>query len=52
LIAVLADTHMPKGSRRLPERCVELIGEFWLQDRSGADSFPGHLIERTTRRVV
>jgi putative phosphoesterase len=27
LIAVLADTHMPKGSRRLPERCVELIGE-------------------------
>jgi hypothetical protein len=27
LIAVLADTHMPKGSRRLPERCVELIGD-------------------------
>jgi uncharacterized protein len=27
LIAVLADTHMPKGSRRLPERCAELIGE-------------------------
>jgi putative phosphoesterase len=27
LIAVLADTHMPRGSRRLPERCVELIGE-------------------------
>jgi putative phosphoesterase len=27
LIAVLADTHMPKGSRRLPQRCVELIGE-------------------------
>lgn len=26
MIAVLADTHMPKGSRRLPERCVELIG--------------------------
>jgi putative phosphoesterase len=25
LIAVLADTHMPKGSRRLPERCVEAI---------------------------
>jgi uncharacterized protein len=25
LIAVLADTHMPKGSRRLPERCVELV---------------------------
>jgi putative phosphoesterase len=27
LIAVLADTHMPKGSRRLPGRCVELTGE-------------------------
>jgi uncharacterized protein len=26
LIAVLADTHMPKGSRRLPERCIELLG--------------------------
>jgi uncharacterized protein len=26
LIAVLADTHMPKGRRRLPEQCVELIG--------------------------
>jgi uncharacterized protein len=25
LIAILADTHMPKGARRLPERCVELI---------------------------
>ncbi len=27
MIAVIADTHMPKGSRRLPERCVELLGE-------------------------
>ena len=25
LIAVVADTHMPKGSRRLPERCVDLV---------------------------
>jgi putative phosphoesterase len=25
LIAVLADTHMPKGGRALPERCVELL---------------------------
>jgi uncharacterized protein len=25
LILVLADTHMPKGARRLPERCAELI---------------------------
>jgi hypothetical protein len=27
LIALLADTHMPKGERRLPARCLELIGE-------------------------
>ncbi len=26
MIAVLADTHMPRGSRRLPERCVEVVG--------------------------
>jgi uncharacterized protein len=24
-IALLADTHMPKGARRLPQRCTELI---------------------------
>lgn len=27
MIAVLADTHMPKGARRLPDRCLELIAE-------------------------
>lgn len=26
MIAVIADTHMPKGQRRLPERCLELVG--------------------------
>ena len=25
LIAILADTHLPRGSRRLPEACVERI---------------------------
>jgi uncharacterized protein len=25
LIAVIADTHLPRGSRRLPPRCVELL---------------------------
>lgn len=25
MIAVIADTHMPKGTRRLPEGCVELV---------------------------
>jgi putative phosphoesterase len=26
LIAVIADTHMPKGNRRLPAACLELLG--------------------------
>lgn len=25
MLAVLADTHMPRGRRRLPERCVEFL---------------------------
>lgn len=25
MIAVISDTHMPKGRRRLPDRCVELL---------------------------
>ena len=25
MLVVLADTHMPKGARRLPDRCVELV---------------------------
>ena len=38
MIAIIADTHMPRGSRRLPDRCAELLreaeavvhaGDFW-----------------------
>jgi uncharacterized protein len=25
LVAVIADTHLPRGARRIPERCLELI---------------------------
>lgn len=25
MIAIVADTHMPKGRRRLPERCLEIL---------------------------
>jgi hypothetical protein len=25
VIAVLGDTHLPRGARKLPERCVELL---------------------------
>jgi putative phosphoesterase len=27
LVAVISDTHMPRGSRQLPERCIELIAQ-------------------------
>jgi len=27
LVAVISDTHLPRGKRRLPERCVELIAQ-------------------------
>ncbi len=27
MIAVIADTHMPKGARRLPDRCVKVLRE-------------------------
>jgi uncharacterized protein len=27
VIAVLADTHMPKGDRRLPQQCLEIVAE-------------------------
>src|SRR6185312_9235928 len=27
LIAILADTHLPRGQRRLPDRCVSLLSE-------------------------
>ncbi len=26
-LAITGDTHMPKGSRRLPERCLELLAD-------------------------
>lgn len=25
MLAVIADTHLPRGARRLPDRCVELV---------------------------
>lgn len=27
MIAVISDTHMPKGGRRLPDRCLRLVAE-------------------------
>jgi putative phosphoesterase len=27
VIAIIADTHMPRGSRRLPDRCLELLSQ-------------------------
>jgi uncharacterized protein len=44
LIAVLADTHMPKGSRRLPARCLELIAEAEAVIHAG-DLFAASVLE-------
>jgi putative phosphoesterase len=27
LVAIISDTHMPKGRRQLPDRCLELLAE-------------------------
>jgi uncharacterized protein len=35
LLAIIADTHMPKGARQLPERCVELLGKAELIVHAG-----------------
>ncbi len=34
-IAILGDTHMPRGSRRLPDECVELIARSELVVHTG-----------------
>jgi hypothetical protein len=43
LIAVIADTHMPKGSRELPDRCVRLLGEAEAVIHAGDFSAPSVL---------
>jgi uncharacterized protein len=45
LIAVLADTHMPKGERRLPERCLELVGAAEATIHAG-DLFAASVLEQ------
>jgi putative phosphoesterase len=35
LIAVIADTHLPRGSRRLPDACAERIGQAELLLHAG-----------------
>jgi putative phosphoesterase len=45
LIAILSDTHMPKGARRLPERSVELLAEAGTAIHAGDFSRRGALEE-------
>jgi putative phosphoesterase len=35
VIALLGDTHMPRGSRRLPDRCAEILREAKLVVHTG-----------------
>lgn len=45
LIAVMADTHLPRGSRRLPERCLGLLGRADLILHAGDVSTAATLAE-------
>jgi putative phosphoesterase len=48
VIAVIADTHMPKGDRRLPERCLELLEEAEAVIHAG-DFFAVSVLEQLRR---
>ena len=43
MIAVIADTHMPKGRRQLPPRCLQLIGQAEAVIHAG-DFFAGGVL--------
>ena len=45
LIAVIADTHLPRGPRKLPERCLEHLREAELILHAGDVSTVGVLDE-------
>jgi putative phosphoesterase len=45
LVVVLADTHLPRGSRRLPERCVEAAARADLVLHAGDVSSAAALAE-------
>jgi putative phosphoesterase len=45
LIAIISDTHLPKGTRRLPDRCVDRIRAADLLIHAGDISTPEVLAE-------
>ena len=54
LIAVIADTHMPRGARRLPDACRQAIAEAELLLHAGDFTTPEVLreLEALAKRVV
>ena len=48
LIAILADTHLPKGARRPPDRCAELLAAAELAIHAG-DFFAASAREEVVR---
>jgi putative phosphoesterase len=44
VIAIIADTHMPRGERRLPARCAELIREAEMVVHAG-DFFAASVLD-------
>lgn len=54
MVAIVSDTHMPKGSRELPPRCLELLGGAELIVHAGDFSAIGVLegLERIGPPVI
>ena len=50
LVAVLADTHMPRGTRRLPEECLRRLAEADLILHAG--DFVGKAVLEELRRLA
>src|ERR1044072_7604474 len=51
LIAIIADTHMPRGARQLPERCVELIRMAEARGTRGYPRYRGSSASATGSRT-
>ena len=54
VIAVIADTHLPRGARRIPDACLERLGDAELILHAGDLTAPSVLeeLERMGRPVV
>jgi len=52
LVAIVSDTHMPRGARRLPDRCIELLEAADLTIHAGDFCTRAVLVEIETHGPV